>query len=285
MTSTVLAALLAASVPPTLPEPEQVQADQGALRRAEDLFRKGSTLYEATEYLGAIAAFTEALAIVQDLPDAPVGTKLSLLYNIAAAREKQYEIDRDPQHLRQALQLYRRYEAESADVGDQLDAGARRMRIEKMLRELDATKNDSIQAPSPPLPLPRPRSADSDLGRRHRDIGIGLLVPGAAAVVGGVVVAIVGSTYEPRARSSVSKLADLGVPPDHPAWEEGDRFIAAERRKGVALMATGGSLAAVGAVLCGVGIYSMVKAKRTRTTTANVVFSDSFVGVRLLARF
>lgn len=283
MMSTVTAALLVLGPPPLPPEPgpdAPSASDQAAIERAEGLYRKGSTLYESAEYPGAIAAFTEALAIVQEMPDAPLETKLSLLYNIASAHERAYEIDGDVAHLRQALKLYQRYEADSADVGDQLDAGARRTRIETTLRELETAK--VVPAPEPSPATPRP--AD-DRGRKHRDVGIGLLVPGVAAVIGGVVVATVGSTYESRARDEVAKLADLGVPPDHPAWIEGDDFIAQERRKGAVLMGVGGAVAAVGAVGVGVGAFYLVKSKRARHVAVAPQIAPGFAGLHLAGRF
>lgn len=72
----------------------------------------------------------------------------------------------------------------------------------------------------------------------------------------------IGGYLGPRARRQVDKLAEQGVPPDDPAWQQGEEFIAQEERKGKILMAVGIPLAVGGAVLTGVGIRSLIRSKQ-----------------------
>lgn len=265
------------SVPPVPPAP--TNHDRA---RAQELYAEGSILYDSANYAGAIDKFTEALALVQAGDRAEdERSRLVLLWNIATAHEKAYEIDSDPTHLRQALTLYRRYKGFAESTGDPReieDAKTRIANLEKAMADTERKPPKDEVAPPPVL-------SDSSW-KRPRRIGIGLLVPGAAAVVGGVAVLALGSTYENRARAQVNKLADLGVPPTDPAWDEGEEFIAQERRKGRTMMALGGSLAGVGAVLAGVGTFFVVKAKRTRARMSVApTVSTTYLGFSFLGRF
>lgn len=250
--------------------------------RAQALYAEGTILYDSANYAGAIDKFTQALALVKDDSEHDERSRLVLLWNIASAHEKAYEIDSDPTHLRQALLLYRRYQGFAERIGDareQEDAAKRIANLEKAMVSTEPSKKGN-DAPASVMPT------SDDSWKRPRRVGIGLLVPGAAAVVGGVAVLAVGSTYEGRARDQVGKLDLLGIPPDDPAWDEGDAFIAQERRKGRTMMALGGSLAGVGAVLAGVGTYFVVKAKRTRSRVRVApTMSTTYLGISFAGNF
>lgn len=295
MNQILIATILAG--PPALPPGRGGDVDvetTGApadLQHAETLYDEGTVRYDAADYLGAVEKFTEALAIVKR-EGGDDHVRLTLLYNIGQAHEKQHEIDRDVTHLRQALALYRQYRefAESkGDLDDQLDVEGKILRLEKKLRAHDQImrnrqKTADAGDPSPPEP---PDVDEDPSWRRHRNLGVGLTVAGGAAVVGGVVVAVLGSRYESKARAQVDELADLGVPMDHPAWEEGEDFVAQEKRKGAVLMGVGGSLAAAGAVGAGVGIFYLVKARKAKASrvSATPVLAPGFAGVQLTGRF
>jgi tetratricopeptide (TPR) repeat protein len=283
--------LFALSGPPVLPPPapdpqhETEPAPRSPEReRAQALYAEGTTLYDSANYAGAIDKFTEALALVKNTGEQDERSRLVLLWNIASAHEKAYEIDNDTTHLRQALLLYRRYQGFAERTGDkseQQDAAQRITSLEKAMAELEAPAEKTPKDSAPPVTV-----QDDGAWKRPHRIGIGLLVPGVAAVVGGVTVLALGSTYEGRARDKVAKLGDLGVPPDDPAWAEGEAFIAQERRKGKTMMALGGSLVGAGAVLAGVGTFFIVKAKRTRSRVlASPSVSTTYLGISISGRF
>lgn len=278
----IAALLLAVAGPPAGLE----DSDSPTIERAQALYEQGSARYDAADYAGAIDAFTEALSVVQQLPDPADSVRLSLLYNIASAHERAYEIDQDEAHLHQALELYERYRDFADEIGDlkeQLDVGAKVARLRRMLKELEEPEPGPETA-TPPTAPPR---HDASEWKRPRNVGTGLVVAGGAATVGGVVLAVLGSRYEQRARDQVNELADMGVPADHPAWEEGDDFIAQETRKGRILMGVGASVAIVGGVAAGTGVYYLVKAKRVREGQVSVTptLGAGFAGVQVRARF
>jgi tetratricopeptide (TPR) repeat protein len=280
VTTTVLLILVAGT--PAAPDNTPV------IERAEQLYEQGSVRYESADYEGAIEAFTEALKTIQDLPDADNEISLALLYNIASAHEKAYEIDHDATHLRQAVTLYKRYQDfadEKGDLKDQLDAGAKIARLRQVLDEL---KEAERPEPVTVVPATPERERDETLDwKRPRNLGLGLAVGGGVVTVTGIVLAAVGSTYEGNAEDEVAKLADMGVPPSHPAWEEGDDFIEAEARKGKTLMGVGGTVAVLGAAAAGTGVYYLVKATRLRggRLSTSLAFGHNFIGVQLRGRF
>ena len=260
------------------------------LDEAAVLYKQGEVLYDSSDYEGAIKKFTEALGLVI----ANGGTdhaRLSLLYNIASAHEKQFAIDKDISHLRQAIELYKRYRTfarTSGDTGDALDIESKVMRLERRLKAHDQmTRNRSAtprEAPPPPTPE---KKADDRAWKKPRNVGLGLVVGGGAVTVGGVVLAVLGSRYESRAQDQVNELADLDVPPEHPAWTEGDDFIAQEARKGKILMGVGATMAVLGATGVGVGAYYLVKAKKAREGQLSAVptVAPGLVGVQISGRF
>lgn len=262
-----------------LPEPSEVA-------QAKALYEEGTILYEAADYEGALAKFTAALAVVRNLEEND-RVRLTLLYNIASAHEKQHAIDRDATHLRQALSLYRQYRdfaEKKGEVSELLEVEQKILGLERKLKAYETIQEGRAAAARvTPPPPPADRT-----WKRPRNVGIALTATGGAAIVAGIAMAVSGSRFEANARNQVGQLAELGVPMDHPAWAQGDDFIAQERRKGTALMGVGGSLAAVGAVGVGVGAYYLVKAKRTRgTTRASLApsFSPNFAGVKVTGRF
>lgn len=225
---------------------------------ARTLFHEGAARYDSADYEGAIESFTESLAIVT-ANDGDRAIRLRLLYNIGSAHEKQFAIDHEVEHLRKALALYEKYLEFTGDLGDQLDVESRVLRLEKKLRmaaQIEANKS----APPPVSDLPPP-SPDY---KKPRNVGLGLAVPGAAMAIGGAVLIALGSQYEDNAQAQVNELGELGVPQDHPAWSEGEDFVASERRKGVSLIAGGATLATVGLVGVGVGAVYLVKSRKLR---------------------
>lgn len=261
---------------------------------AEVLYREGTVKYEAADYNGAIEDFTAALALVVEAPDTEDNrrTRLTILYNIAATHEKAFTIDQDITHLRQAIALYERYlkfAQSTGDLGDEIDAEAKLAHLRKQIRvhkQIEENRANSSKQPPPAAPSPSPTDEGLDW-ERPRKTGIALVGAGGVLTLGGVALAVVGSQLEPRAEQEVSKLADLGVPMDHPSWEQGDEFIAQEKRKGNALLGVGVSVAVVGAVGVGVGSYYLVKAKRLRENEVAVIpsLSPNFAGIQLSGKF
>jgi tetratricopeptide (TPR) repeat protein len=281
MIKTILALTLAVA-----PAEPSTQMDEAAA-----LYQEGTAMFDASDYKGAIDKFTKALGIVVSVNGAE-DTRLTLLYNIASAHERAFAIDKDVEHLRMALQLYERYKEfadETGDLGEQLDVEVRIASLEKKLRAHDEIQRNRENAQRGDVPPPPSGDAGGDVvdWQKPRRVGLGLTVAGGVATIGGVVLAVVGSRLEPNARDEVGKLANMGLPPDHPAWAQGDQFIEQERRKGRALMGTGVTFAIVGAVGVGVGGYYLVKSKRLREGTVAVVptLGRGLAGVQITGKF
>jgi hypothetical protein len=76
--------------------------EEAALAEARDLFEQGKAKYDTFDYNGAIALWQQAYSRV---PPREAGVRNAMVYNIALAQEKAYDIDKDAQHLRQAVML------------------------------------------------------------------------------------------------------------------------------------------------------------------------------------
>jgi CRISPR/Cas system CSM-associated protein Csm2 small subunit len=76
--------------------------EEAALEEARDLFERGKAKYDTLDYVGAIELWQLAYAKV---PASDAGVRNTMVYNIALAQEKQYEIDGDVSRLQHALKL------------------------------------------------------------------------------------------------------------------------------------------------------------------------------------
>lgn len=250
--------------------------DPEAFDRARDLYDEGTSQYESADYTGAIESFTESLLLTAELPeDLAKPIRLQLLYNIAGAHEKAYEIDQDEAHLRQALQLFKRYADEQPDDMDSLDGDVAIHRVEKKLRALDVpTAEPEPEKTALPPPVAKPDD-------KRRKLGIGLLAGGSAVAVGGIGLLIYGSTFKGRAERTVNDTT--GGDPNHDYWPQGQQHIADEKQRGAIFMGVGGGVAALGLVGAVVGGLQIKKAK-TRVSFAPA-YSGQFAGVTVTGRF
>lgn len=79
----------------------QAEADAAAaMEEARTLYDKGKAAYETFQYQTAIDLWTEAYS---KIPEDQPGIRNRMVYNIAAAQEKQYDVDKNVAHLRQAV--------------------------------------------------------------------------------------------------------------------------------------------------------------------------------------
>lgn len=111
--SLALGVCLALAVPagmassPKLAQAATVAPDEDpALAEARALYDDGKARFDTFDYEGAVEMWTKAYA---RLPDDASGVRNAMVYNIATAQEKSYELDKDVQHLRQAVLLLDQY--------------------------------------------------------------------------------------------------------------------------------------------------------------------------------
>ncbi len=102
------------------------------IEQAKRLFNAGATAYGSGQFSAAIQAFEEANKIV---------SKPAIIFSIAQAHKRQYAIDRNPEHLRAAIQNYRTYI-------EQVPQGGRRADAAQALGELEGLEGHPA-APDP----------------------------------------------------------------------------------------------------------------------------------------
>ncbi|MCA9660268.1 MAG: hypothetical protein KC486_18135, partial [Myxococcales bacterium] len=129
--------------------PLSVGADEPAdpLVEARDLYERGTAKFETADYAGAIELWTDAYARVPATAELSE-VKTLILYNLATAREKAYEVDGDLAHLRKALILLDGF-LESVDTiyadpevaaKERAEAESRRAAIEARIKEAEEAK-------------------------------------------------------------------------------------------------------------------------------------------------
>ncbi|MEM7151540.1 MAG: hypothetical protein AAF799_01815 [Myxococcota bacterium] len=88
------------------PAPAPSAADDAAVQESRALYVEGKARFDTFDYNGAVDLWTKAYA---KLPPDAAGVRNAMVYNIATAQEKAYDLDKDLQHLRQAVLLLESY--------------------------------------------------------------------------------------------------------------------------------------------------------------------------------
>ncbi len=207
----------------------------------------------------------------------------ALLYDLGDAHARYYELDRNPDHLRQARAFFRTY-ARRAEAA-QLDPGDARERVAALGRRIEAVPS-TVPAAAPKLPpvvdpaerrtmvesCPEPAAAEprdepeERLDRSH-ELSVGLIAGGVALLVPGVVLGAVYSAEGRRRSLQLQELTSLGAYDDcavgcDALMQELDR----ERERGLVtsrVAATGIALGAIGGALTIAGVsLAIVRARR-----------------------
>lgn len=232
--------------------PEAAPEDAGALQDAEALYKRGRTSFETANYLEAIDLWEEAYGLVQDVPE-NAAIKAALIYNIAAAQEKAYDIDTDITHLRQAAVLMETYaRSVPALYGDEDEAALELEKIETRLAEL-RQRIEEAEAAAPqtdpdPDPDPGPQVIEPTFTPDPR--AKPLIIAGAVTAGLGVV----GLGLMAGGLAMGSSANDLGE--DVSLEDRRDQFDRGRTGNTLAYVggAAGGVLLVTGAVLLGIGL-------------------------------
>jgi hypothetical protein len=102
--------------------------DAASLAQAKTYFNAGAQAFEAGSFGAAIQAFEQAYKL------AP---KPAILFSLAQAHRRQYYLDRQPDHLREAIRLYRDYIGKVEQGGRRSDAAAALAELEPLAARLD----------------------------------------------------------------------------------------------------------------------------------------------------
>lgn len=191
MPSTALASPMSWALRPTVArddapgasEPTETDAEDPALVEAKQAFEAGSREYKLGNYEQAVALFERSY----ELSERP-----ALLFNIAQAYARKYEIDDDVENLRKAKKLYANFIVDMEAAGE-LDPEAK-ADAERLSAEVDAQIEAHEQ---------RVRTSGRGKSRDRDDRPLvkkgwfwAVVVGGAAAVAGGVTAAVLLSRDE-----------------------------------------------------------------------------------------
>jgi hypothetical protein len=235
-----------------------VGAPESDTAKAESIFRQGQTKYETADYVGALELWTEAYGLVASTQE-NAAIKALLIFNLAQAHVKAFELDEDPIHLKQARSLLDSYRAsldllydddETARIEEQGKVDAKLVEIANELEKVEAAKLEPVSEPAPE-PESEPEPVDvapkrPKPGNLLLFAGIGVTVLGAA---GGGVVMTVGGVMGSKA-NQIEDLDPLDLDGREEQFARGMRgnalLITAAVVAGV-LIPTGIALIAVGA--------------------------------------
>lgn len=139
------------------------QTEQASLEEAERLHRQGQDRYDTADFQGAISLWTEAYSA---LPKTPRGAakKPFVLYNIASAHERAFEIYGDVAQLKQARTLLVKFELTIDEIyGDPSEAQAERDEVRERIAAIDARlAKHAEQAEASGEPSPKPGASTQD---------------------------------------------------------------------------------------------------------------------------
>ncbi len=250
------------------------------------IYSSGKVKYETKNYNGAIDDWTNALGM---LPESQENREIrnDLVYNIATAQEKAYDIDRDVAHLRTARALLVDFlEAYKSMYRPDEQTVAEFKRVNDRIALLDARIAEAEQA-GPAVPV-QPKTekrrldlevkhilqTDPELSRQYKS-GRGMVIGGAISLsIGGVFLLGAGA---------VSGLNDADTVSSRRR---------ANRNLAIALAVVGLAGAAAGATLLGIGIPKRRRAKEAAVqrvvvspTFAPEAGGGRFVGLGASARF
>lgn len=245
------------------------------IEEARSRYERGAAKFETADYEGAIELWTDAYSMVPATPE-NTEIKVLILYNLATAREKAFEVDGEISHLKQALILLDGFASsvpslygEGAEGKAELErVDERRAAIRSRIEEAEAKAQGPAQGPT---------AADGDGGRR----GKGLTIAGAAILgVGGLSLGMMtAGLVMGSSANDVSALDPDDVVGRREQFQRG--------RLGNTLAIAGGAAAAplviVGAVLLGVGL------RRSRSAGAGAaavpLLGPGMAGVGVVGRF
>lgn len=228
---TLLSLTIAASIvcsPLSLPNtafagaPPEGAAEDPALTEAKGLYKEGEIKFQTADYEEALALWKRAFAILPD-GDEHRAIRHALVYNIAEAHSRAYEISRNPTHLRKAKILLENYRADHrALYGDEADAVKERAEVDDRIAQLDkkiaeseaagetatpisedsgTNGTDTTTQPQPqPQPPPKPVKPPTPAQQWELDVKADpvygpMWVTGNKRVVGGAVLTGIGSVF------------------------------------------------------------------------------------------
>ena len=255
------------AAPPDDADDEAPPADQAELDRAKELFDAGVARYTAADYEAAVDLWLQAYALIPPSYDNRL-ILAELIYNVARAQQKWFEIDKDIKHLRQAREILDRYLGEVNELYPPEQVELERERIQEQIDGLDQQIADweaeQARREAELAERMRPKfdeEGDAREERRNKAMigaGAGLTALGVGAVgmfVAGLIIA--GNAEETVA----------GLPLESDIAEREAAISRGQAGNGLELTGAlaGGVFLAAGVPLLAVGIVAEKKRKQRRT--------------------
>jgi tetratricopeptide (TPR) repeat protein len=185
-----------AGPPPPPPPPEgegddpQREAREQNLDMARELHGQAQTRYEMFDYEGAIEAWMEAYRMLRN-DESATSIRNAIVFNIATARLKAYEVDKDVQHLQQAVLLLRKYLKDYTNLNadaENMDEETEKIRqkLEELNAMISAVEPEEEETPDAPFPANQgPSTPLGPPGKKDKKIS-GLTYGGIAGIALGL---------------------------------------------------------------------------------------------------
>lgn len=289
MARPLLVALLSASLLASLSPAPVRAAEEDPVAVARELYDRGTAKFETADYEGAIDLWTDAYARLPTSADT-LDIKILILYNLATAREKAFEVDGEVSHLRQALVLLEGFEKSIPSIygeGEAADAEAarvaeRKAAIQAQIEAATAKPDPGPKDPGPTGPTvptgPTEPKEQAPPGRSQVILGatfIGVGVAGLGLMTTGLVLG-----------SQANDLSGLD-----PADIDGRRDQFDRGRLGNTLAITGAilgaTMTATGAVFLGFGAAKNRRHRQEKGPSAALqpLFAPGLAGLGVRGRF
>jgi hypothetical protein len=267
-----LAPVTGVAAPPTVDSEDAASSEDAdeapdqTMLEAKRLFDAGVARYTAADYKAAVDLWLEAYTMIPSTFENRL-VKAEIIYNVARAEQKAFQIDQDVTHLRQARAILAGYSDEISDLYPSDQAALERERIHEQIDELEVqiARWEAQQARRENELAERMRpgfdeQADAREERRNKPMigaGAGLTALG----IGGVGLFVAGLVMARSAQASVGALQlQADIPAREAAIDRGDT--------GNALLVigtlSGAVFLAVGAPLLGVGLVAEKQRKQRR---------------------